>query len=43
VAIVRGEDVIASPAPDEALHAGDVLVVIGTPGGIAGVDRIIHA
>jgi TrkA domain protein len=43
VAIVRGDDVIASPPPSEALHAGDVLVVIGTPSGIAGVDQIIHA
>ena len=42
MAIVRGDDVIASPTPSEALQAGDVLVVIGTPKGIAGVDRIIH-
>ena len=33
VAIVRGE----------GLAAGDVLVVIGTPEGIAGVDRIVHS
>ncbi|ORT57036.1 cation:proton antiporter regulatory subunit [Streptomyces sp. CB03238] len=42
VAIVRGEDVIASPTPDERLRAGDVLVVIGTRDGIAGVDRIVQ-
>jgi TrkA domain protein len=42
VAIVRGDEVIASPPPSEALLAGDVLVVIGTPSGIAGVDEIIH-
>jgi TrkA domain protein len=42
VAIVRGEDVIASPAPAEILHAGDVLVVIGTPEGIAAVERIVR-
>jgi TrkA domain protein len=42
VAIVRGEDVIASPPPSQTLQAGDVLVVIGTPSGIAGVDQIIH-
>ena len=35
-------DGIASPPPSEALHAGDVLVVIGTPSGITGVDQIIH-
>ncbi|MFC8920064.1 potassium transporter TrkA [Streptomyces sp. WAC05374] len=42
VAIVRGEDVIASPTPDRTLRAGDVLVVIGTREGIAGVDRIVQ-
>ncbi|GAU71339.1 hypothetical protein SSP35_35_00070 [Streptomyces sp. NBRC 110611] len=42
VAIVRGEDVIASPAPDQVLRAGDVLVVIGTRQGIAGVAQIVQ-
>lgn len=42
VAIVRGEDVIASPAPDRVLRAGDVLVVIGTRDGIAGVEQIVQ-
>jgi TrkA domain protein len=42
VAIVRGESVIASPKPDEVLRPGDVLVVIGTREGIAGVDRIVQ-
>lgn len=42
VAIVRGEHVIASPGPEEVLRAGDVLVVIGTREGIAGVDRIVQ-
>lgn len=42
VAIVRGEDVIASPGPDEVLRSGDVLVVVGTREGIAGVTRIIQ-
>lgn len=42
VAIVRGEQVIASPTPDETLQAGDVLVVIGTREGIAGVGRIVQ-
>jgi TrkA domain protein len=41
VAIVRGENVIASPAPSEVIEAGDVLVVIGTREGIAGVQQII--
>jgi len=42
VAIVRGDEVIASPAPSDVLAAGDVLVVIGTPEGIAGVERILR-
>jgi TrkA domain protein len=42
VAIVRGDEVIASPTPAEALQSGDVLIVIGTLEGIAGVDRIVH-
>jgi TrkA domain protein len=42
VAIVRGEDVTASPKSDQILRAGDVLVVIGTREGIRGVERIIQ-
>lgn len=41
VAIVRGEGVVASPGPDELLRADDVLVVIGTADGIAGVRHLI--
>lgn len=41
VALVRDEDVIASPGPDRLLEAGDVLVVIGTTEGIAGVADIV--
>ena len=41
VAIVRDETVLASPGPSEVLRAGDVLVVIGTQDGIAGVQRIV--
>lgn len=43
VAIVRGSEVIASPTPSEVLRAGDVLVVIGTHGGIAGVKKILQS
>jgi TrkA domain protein len=43
VAVVRGEDVIASPTPDELLRPGDVLVVIGTHDGINGVRAIIES
>ncbi len=42
VAIVRDETVLASPGPSEVLRAGDVLVVIGTQDGIAGVQQIIE-
>ncbi|GGL58933.1 cation:proton antiporter regulatory subunit [Planomonospora parontospora] len=42
VAVVRGEEVIASPGPQEVLRAGDVLVVIGTDQGIADVTRILR-
>lgn len=41
VAIVRNEEVLASPGPAEMLHAQDVLIVIGTEGGIAGVEQIV--
>ncbi|MDT0302803.1 cation:proton antiporter regulatory subunit [Streptomonospora wellingtoniae] len=43
VAIVRGDHVIASPTPAEELHTGDVLVVVGTDEGIAGVEHIVGA
>ncbi|WP_137988390.1 cation:proton antiporter regulatory subunit [Streptomyces vilmorinianum] len=42
VAVVRGEEVIASPTPQEVLRGGDILVVIGTHGGITGVEQIIR-
>ncbi|MBB6416185.1 cation:proton antiporter regulatory subunit [Streptomyces sp. AK010] len=42
VAVVRGEEVIASPGPAQGLRAGDVLVVVGTREGIAGVQRIVE-
>ncbi len=41
VAIVRNDEVLASPGPDEMLHAQDVLIVIGTDEGIVGVEQII--
>jgi TrkA domain protein len=41
VAIVRGEDVVTSPAPDEVLGAGDVLVVIGSREGLEAIARIL--
>ncbi|HSE07350.1 MAG TPA: cation:proton antiporter regulatory subunit [Nocardioidaceae bacterium] len=41
VAVVRGEHVIASPAPSEVLYGGDSLVVMGTTAGLDGVRRIV--
>jgi TrkA domain protein len=41
VAIVRKDEVLASPGPSETLRTRDVLVVIGTEEGIAGVERIV--
>jgi len=41
VAIVRNEEVLASPGPAEILRAEDVLVVIGTEEGISGVEQIV--
>lgn len=41
VAIVRDEEVLASPGPAEMLRQGDVLVVIGTREGISGVEQIV--
>ena len=41
VAIVRDEEVLASPGPGEVLRDGDVLVVIGTEDGISRVRRIV--
>lgn len=41
VAVVRGDHVIASPAPTEVLYGGDSLVVVGTSSGIDGVRHIL--
>lgn len=42
VAVVRGEEVLASPGPAERLQADDVLVVIGTADGIAAVRHLVE-
>ncbi len=41
VAVVRGQDVIASPEPSFRLQDGDILVVVGTDRGIEGVREIL--
>lgn len=41
VAIVRNDEVLASPGPDQRLQTADVLVVIGTGDGIAAVRQLV--
>ena len=43
VAIVRGDEVISSPAPNQLLLAGDTLVTIGTASGIRRVRALFEA
>ena len=42
VAVVRGEDPIPAPGPEQGLEAGDTLVVVGTPGGIEDLVVILR-
>ncbi|WP_292975047.1 cation:proton antiporter regulatory subunit [Mycobacterium sp.] len=42
VAIVRNDEVLASPAPSEILRAADVLIVVGTEAGISAVQQIVQ-
>jgi TrkA domain protein len=41
VAIVRNDQVLASPGPSEMLRAADVLIVVGTEAGITGVQQLV--
>jgi TrkA domain protein len=41
VAVLRGSEVIPSPAPDFRFQAGDVAVVVGTPEGVEQVADIL--
>ncbi|MER7276471.1 cation:proton antiporter regulatory subunit [Dactylosporangium sp. NPDC000244] len=41
VAVVRGNDVIASPRPDFGLRASDLIVAVGTPAGVEGVAALL--
>ena len=43
VALVRDDQVIASPLPSQGLQGGDVLVVIGTADGIAKIRTLLEA
>jgi TrkA domain protein len=42
VAIVRNDQVLASPGPAEMLRAADVLIVVGTEAGINGVQQLVQ-
>lgn len=42
VALLRGDSVVASPGPQDRLHAGDVLVVVGTPGGVEALTELLR-
>lgn len=41
VAVVRSTDIVTSPEPHEVLHAGDVLVVIGSEDGLEQLDALL--
>jgi TrkA domain protein len=42
VALVRGEEIISSPGPDQVLLAGDTLIVIGTSTGVGKVRKLLE-
>lgn len=42
VAIVRGEEAVPAPAPDDRLASGDYLVVVGTPRGVEEVVELLR-
>ena len=43
VALLRDDDVIGSPRPDEVLHAGDLAVIVGTDEGLAEAALILQS
>ncbi|XVX19775.1 cation:proton antiporter regulatory subunit [Actinomycetota bacterium] len=42
VAIVRGEDVVTSPTPEDGLRAGDVVVAIGSAESLRALDALLN-
>ena len=42
VAMVRGEDAVPAPGPDETLQSGDYLVVVGTARGVEQVVELLR-
>jgi TrkA domain protein len=43
VAVLRGDDVFASPTPDFRFQVEDRLIVVGTSDGVAAVGRLLDA
>lgn len=43
VAIVRGEDAVPAPDPNERLHSGDYLVVVGTAQGVEQAVEVLRS
>ncbi|WP_449374354.1 cation:proton antiporter regulatory subunit [Arthrobacter psychrolactophilus] len=43
VALLRDDDVIASPRPDQTLHVGDLVVIVGTDAGLAEAALILQS
>ena len=43
VAIVRGENAVPAPGPEESLASGDYLVVVGTPRGVEETVELLRA
>jgi len=43
VALLRDDDVIGSPRPDEVLHVGDLVVIVGTDEGLAEAAAILQS
>ena len=43
VAIIRGDETVPSPEPGEQLHAGDTVVVVGTPEGILRATALLQS
>ena len=43
VALLRDGDVVGSPRPDEVLHVGDMVVIVGTEDGLAEAAHILQS
>jgi TrkA domain protein len=41
VAVVRGDETVPAPGPDQAIEAGDVVVAVGTPDGLRALRELL--